>query len=53
MRRDIIGGLAVSALLIAAPLSTANEADMQLKATPIVDAPALSWNGCYVGAHAG
>jgi outer membrane immunogenic protein len=53
MKRNIIGGLAVSALLIAAPLSIANAADMPLKAPPIVAAPAFSWSGCYIGAHVG
>jgi outer membrane immunogenic protein len=53
MMRILLGGVGISALLIAAPLSTANAADMPLKAPPIVAAPAFSWNGCYIGAHAG
>jgi outer membrane immunogenic protein len=53
MMRTLLGGVGITALLIAAPLSTANAADMPLKAPPIVAAPAFSWTGCYVGAHAG
>jgi outer membrane immunogenic protein len=53
MMRTLLGGVGVSALLIAAPLSIANAADMPLKAPPIVAAPAFSWNGCYIGVHAG
>jgi outer membrane immunogenic protein len=53
MMRILLGGVGISVLLIAAPLSTANAADMPLKAPPIVAAPAFSWNGCYIGAHAG
>jgi len=52
MMRILLGGVGISALLIAAPLGTANAADMPLKAPPIV-APAFSWTGCYIGAHAG
>jgi outer membrane immunogenic protein len=47
-----IGGLAVSALLIAAPLSTASAADMALKAPP-PPAPAWSWTGFYLGGNVG
>jgi outer membrane immunogenic protein len=53
MMRTLLGGVGVSALLIAASLSIANAADMPLKAPPIVAAPAFSWTGCYIGAHAG
>src|ERR1700736_5103284 len=51
MKRNIIGKLAVSALLIAAPLSIASAPDMPLKAAPPVAAP--SWTGWYVGVNAG
>jgi outer membrane immunogenic protein len=53
MMRTLLGGVGISALLIAAPLSIANAADMPLKAPPIVAAPAFSWTGCYIGAHVG
>jgi len=53
MMRILLGGVGISALLIVAPLSTAIAADMPLKAPPAVAAPAFSWNGCYIGAHAG
>jgi outer membrane immunogenic protein len=49
----IIGGLVVSALLIAAPLSIASAADMALKAPPPVPAPVYNWTGCYVGGNGG
>jgi outer membrane immunogenic protein len=53
MKRVIIGGLAVSALLTAASLSSASAADMPLKAPPPVAAPVFSWTGFYIGASAG
>jgi outer membrane immunogenic protein len=52
MKRNIVGGLAVSALLIAAPLSTAGAADMPLKAPPPA-AVVWSWTGGYVGGNVG
>jgi len=51
--KRIIGGLVVSALLIAAPLSIASAADMPLKAPPPVPPPVYSRTGCYVGGNAG
>jgi outer membrane immunogenic protein len=52
MKRNIFGGLAVSALIIAAPLSAASAADMALKAPP--PAPVVwSWTGGYVGGNVG
>src|ERR1700733_3913907 len=52
MTRTILGGLAISALLIAAPLSVASAADMPVKGPPM--APAVfSWTGLYIGAYAG
>jgi outer membrane immunogenic protein len=56
MKRAIsgLGGLAVSALFIAAPLSIAGAADMAVKAPPVVvPAPTYSWTGCYVGVEGG
>ena len=57
MKRAIsgLGGLAVSALFIAAPLSIAGAADMAVKAPPpvIVPAPVYSWTGCYIGGNTG
>ncbi|HUE11177.1 MAG TPA: hypothetical protein VMQ54_09585, partial [Steroidobacteraceae bacterium] len=52
MTRTILGGLAISALLIAAPLSAASAADMPVKA-PVAPAPVFSWTGLYIGAYAG
>jgi len=51
MKYNVICVLAATALLIAAPLSTAGAADMRLKAPP--SAPAWTWTGFYIGAHAG
>jgi outer membrane immunogenic protein len=53
MKRNIIGVLAVSTLLIAAPLSGANAADMPLKVPPPQPVPVSSWSGCYIGANTG
>ncbi len=57
MKRAIsgLGGLAVSALFIAAPLSIAGAADMAVKAPPpvVVPAPVYSWTGCYIGGNTG
>ena len=53
MKRNIIGGLAISALLIAAPLSVASAADMAVKAPPAPPPPAWTWTGFYVGGNAG
>jgi outer membrane immunogenic protein len=50
MMRILLGGFGISALLI---VGTANAADMPLKAPPAVAAAPFSWNGCYIGAHAG
>jgi len=49
MKRNIIGGLAVSALLMAAPLSGASAADLPLKAPPAPPALVYDWSGFYVG----
>lgn len=48
-----IGGFAVSALLIAVPLSSASAADMPLKAPPPPPVPVYSWTGFYIGGNAG
>jgi outer membrane immunogenic protein len=53
MKRIIVGGLAISALSIVAPLTVANAADMALKAAPPPPAPVYSWTGCYIGANVG
>jgi len=48
MKTNIIGGLAISALLIAAPLSTAFAADMAVKAPlPAVPVAVTDWTGLY------
>ena len=52
MKNNIFGGIAVSALVIAAPLSAASAADMALKAPP--PAPAwYDWTGFYAGVNGG
>lgn len=53
MKFDIIPGLAVTVLLIAAPLGAASAADMPLKAPPAPPAPVWSWTGFYVGVNGG
>jgi outer membrane immunogenic protein len=53
MKRIIIGGVAVSALLIAASLSSASAADMAVKAPPAPVAAPASWTGFYIGAQGG
>jgi outer membrane immunogenic protein len=50
---NIIVGLAVSALLIAVPLSAAGAADMPLKAPPPPPAPIWTWTGFYFGVDGG
>jgi outer membrane immunogenic protein len=49
MKRAIFVGVAISALLIAAPLSAA---DVALRA-PVAPTPVATWTGCYVGGNAG
>ncbi len=49
----VVGGLAISALLIVAPLSAANAADMAVKAPLQAPAPVYSWTGFYVGVEGG
>jgi outer membrane immunogenic protein len=53
MKRNTVGGLVVSALLITVPLSVANAADMPLKAPPPQPAPVYSWTGFYFGGNVG
>jgi outer membrane immunogenic protein len=55
MKRNAIIGLAVAALLIATQLSSANAADMAIKAPPPAPAPAPTcmWCGWYLGLNAG
>ncbi len=48
-----LGGLAISVLLIAAPLSTAYAADMAVKAPPPPVAAPFSWTGFYIGGNVG
>lgn len=54
MKRVIFGKLALSALLLAAPLSSAGAADLPIK-TPYAPAPMpmASWTGCYIGGNGG
>jgi outer membrane immunogenic protein len=52
-RSIMLGGLVISALLIAVPLGVANAADMAVKAPKAPPPPAFDWNGFYVGAYAG
>jgi len=53
MKFNTIGGLAISTLLIAAPLSIASAADMPLKAPPPPPAPVYTWSACYIGGNTG
>src|ERR1700689_2977779 len=53
MQRISLGIIGITALLIAAPLSTASAADMPLKAPPAPPPPVFSWTGFYVGAQVG
>src|SRR6202030_571855 len=56
MKYEMFGRMAVTALLLAAPLgvaSVASAADMPVKAPKAAPPPAFDWNGFYVGAYAG
>jgi outer membrane immunogenic protein len=56
MKYEMFGRIAVTALLLAAPLgvaSVASAADMPVKAPKAAPPPAFDWNGFYVGAYAG
>lgn len=53
MKFATFGRIAVTALLIAAPLGVASAADMAVKAPRAVPPPAFDWNGFYIGAYAG
>ena len=54
MLRQVLCAAGVSSLLIAAPLSAAGAADMNmpLKA-PLAPSPAYSWTGCYINGGGG
>jgi outer membrane immunogenic protein len=52
MKHAILCGLAISALLVAAPLSVASAADMAVKAPP-PPPPMFNWTGFYIGGFAG
>jgi outer membrane immunogenic protein len=57
MQRTVLGGLAASALLIAASLSAVNAADIPVKAlvykVPPASVAVYSWTGFYVGGEVG
>jgi opacity protein-like surface antigen len=53
MKRIIVGRLAISALLIVAPLSVAGAADMAVKAPPALPPATADWSGIYIGGHVG
>jgi outer membrane immunogenic protein len=56
MKYEMFGRIAVTALLLAAPLgvaSVASAADMPVKAPKAAPPPAFDWNGFYVGAYGG
>jgi opacity protein-like surface antigen len=50
--RNFVGIVCVSSLLIAAPLSAADAADIPTKAPPLV-APGTAWTSCYINGGAG
>ena len=52
MKNALFSGFAISALLIAAPLSGASAADLPYKAPP-PPPPVYNWTGCYVDAGVG
>jgi len=51
MKLHVFGGLAISALVITTPLSTAGAADIPLKAPP--PASSYNWTGFYLGIEGG
>jgi outer membrane immunogenic protein len=55
MLRQVLGVVGVSSFLIAAPLSVAGAADMNmpLKAPYVPPPPAYTWTGCYINAGGG
>jgi outer membrane immunogenic protein len=53
MKFATFGRIAVTALLIAAPLGVASAADMPVKAPPAPPPPAFDWNGFYIGVYGG
>jgi outer membrane immunogenic protein len=56
MKYETFGRIAVTALLLAAPLGAAgiaSAADMAVKAPKAAPPPAFDWNGFYIGAYAG
>ena len=53
MKFATFGRIAVTALLIAAPLGVASAADMPVKAPKAPPPPAFDWNGFYIGVYAG
>ncbi|MGA8615804.1 MAG: porin family protein [Xanthobacteraceae bacterium] len=55
MLRQVLGAVGVSSLLIAAPLSVAGAADMNmpLKAPLAAPQPAYAWTGCYIDGGGG
>ena len=53
MKFATFGRIAVTALLIAAPLGVASAADMAVKAPKAPPPPAYSWTGFYIGVNGG
>ena len=56
MKYETFGRIAVTALLLAAPVGAAgiaSAADMAVKAPKAAPPPAFDWNGFYIGAYAG
>jgi outer membrane immunogenic protein len=53
MKFATFGRIAVTALLIAAPLGAAYAADMPVKAPKAPPPPPFDWNGFYIGVYAG
>jgi outer membrane immunogenic protein len=53
MKRLCLGNFAIVGLLLTAPLSVAQAADMAVKAPPPIVEPAFSWAGGYLGINGG
>jgi len=53
MKQGLVAKFAILGLLVAAPLSLAQAADMAVKAPPPPPAPVTNWSGFYLGINGG